>query len=64
MKRFELICPDSKFLFFIKCVDERDLAGRLERPTVITSVATVQGSIPASSDTVKSEERQMKQCGI
>ncbi len=25
-------------------------------------VATVQGSIPASSDTVESEGRQMKQC--
>ncbi len=30
--------------------------------TVNPMVATVLGSIPASSDTVESEERRMKQC--
>ncbi len=34
----------------------------LERLTANAEVATVLGSIPASSDTVESEERQMKQC--
>jgi hypothetical protein len=59
MKR--LICPDPKLFSFIKCcVEEQDLAEWLRRPTVITSVATAPDSIPASSDTTKSE----KQCGI
>ncbi len=34
----------------------------VERLTVNAEVATVLGSIPASSDTVESEGRQMKQC--
>jgi len=34
------------------------------RPTANAEVATVLGSIPASSDTVKSEGWQMKQCWI
>jgi hypothetical protein len=34
----------------------------LERLTVNAVVATVLGSIPASSDTVESKGRQMKQC--
>ena len=38
-----------------------DVAEWLERLTVITEVATVLGSIPASTDTVESEGRQMKQ---
>jgi hypothetical protein len=38
------------------------LADWLEQLTVNAKVATVLGSIPASSDTVASEERQMKQC--
>ncbi len=41
-----------------------DLAEWLERQTANTVVATVLGSIPASSDTVESEGRQMKQCWI
>ena len=41
-----------------------DLAEWLERLTANAVVATVLGSIPASSDTVKSEGRQMKQCWI
>jgi hypothetical protein len=36
----------------------------LERLTANALVATVLGSIPASSDTVESEGRQMKQCLI
>jgi hypothetical protein len=35
---------------------------RLERLIANAKVATVLGSIPASSDTVDSEGRQMKQC--
>jgi hypothetical protein len=38
-----------------------DLAEWFERLTAKSDVATVLGSIPASSDTVESEERQMKQ---
>ncbi len=41
-----------------------DLAERLERLTVNAVVATVLGSIPASSDTMESEGRQMKRCWI
>ncbi len=41
-----------------------DLAEWLERLTVNAVVAIVLGSIPASSDTVESEGRQMKQCRI
>ncbi len=41
-----------------------DLAKWLERLTANAPVATVQGSIPASVDTVDSEGRQMKQCWI
>ncbi len=39
-----------------------DLAEWLERLTANAKYATVLGSIPASSDTVESEWRQMKQC--
>ncbi len=39
-----------------------DLAEWLERPAANAKFATVLGSIPASSDTVESEGRQMKQC--
>ncbi len=39
-----------------------DLAHCLERLTTSAKVATVLGSIPASSYTVKSEGRQMKPC--
>jgi hypothetical protein len=38
------------------------IAEWLERLTANSEVATVLGSIPASSDTVESEGRQMKQC--
>ncbi len=41
-----------------------DLAEWLDRLTANAEVATVLGSIPASSDTVESEGRQMKQCWI
>ncbi len=41
-----------------------DLVEWLERLTANAAVATVLGSIPASSDTVESEGRQMKQCWI
>ncbi len=36
----------------------------LERLTVIAKVPTVLGSMPASSDTLESEVRRMKQCWI
>jgi hypothetical protein len=36
----------------------------LERLTVSVKVATVLGSILASSDTVEFEERKMMQCGM
>ncbi len=39
-----------------------DLAEWLKRLTANAEVAEVLGSIPASSDTVESEGRQMKQC--
>ncbi len=39
-----------------------DIAERLERLTANAVVATALGLIPASSDTVESEGRQMKQC--
>jgi hypothetical protein len=39
-----------------------ELAKWLERLTANAKVATVLVSIPASSDTVESEVRQMKQC--
>jgi hypothetical protein len=40
----------------------RDLAEGLEHLTANARVATVLGAIPASSDTVKYEGWQMKQC--
>jgi hypothetical protein len=52
-------------IFFIEYKNNKThLAELLERLTVNTAVAIVLGSIPASSDTVESEGRQMKQCGI
>jgi hypothetical protein len=42
----------------------KPIAEWLERLTANTEVATVLGSIPASSDTKESEGRQMKQCLI
>jgi hypothetical protein len=39
-----------------------DLATWLERLTFNVKVSTVLGLIPASSDTVESEGRQIKQC--
>ncbi len=42
----------------------KNLAEWLERLTANAVVTTVLGSIPASSDTVESEGRQMKQCWI
>jgi hypothetical protein len=42
----------------------RNLDEWLERMAVNAKVATALGSIPASSDIVESEGRQMMQCGI
>ncbi len=42
----------------------RSIAEWLERLTANAVVATVLGSIPATSDTVESEGRQMEQCRI
>jgi hypothetical protein len=39
-----------------------NLAEWLERLAVNAKVATVQGTIPAPSDAVESEERKMEQC--
>ncbi len=50
--------------FLINITDGWDLAEWLERLAVNAKVATVQGSIPASSDSVESEGREMKQCWI
>jgi hypothetical protein len=41
-----------------------DQAEWLQRLTAHAEVATVLGSIPASSDTVESDTRQMKHCWI
>ncbi len=41
-----------------------DLAEWLERPAANATVITVQGSIPASPDTLEYEGRQLKQCCI
>jgi hypothetical protein len=40
-----------------------DLVGYLQRLTGSANISVV-GSIPAASDVMKSEERQMKLCGI
>ncbi len=50
------------FLSFALKYSGRDPVDRLVRLTVNDKVATALGSIPASSDTVESEGRQMKQC--
>ncbi len=42
--------------------DNKDLAECLEHLTSNAEVSTVLGSIPAPSDIVKSEGRQMNQC--
>ncbi len=54
------------FPFYIPCLGMFgwDLAEWLDRLTADAKVATVLGSIPAFSDTVESEGRQMKQCWI
>ncbi len=53
---------DVEKLFIIRKERYRHLAERLEHLTANAKVATVLGSLPASSDTVESEGRQMKQC--
>jgi hypothetical protein len=53
-----------KYDHFLVMLGGWDLAKRLERRAVNVKVATVLGSIPASSDTMESERRQMKQCWI
>ncbi len=40
----------------------RTIAEWLERPNSNAKVATVLGSSPTSSDTIESEEQQMKLC--
>ncbi len=47
--------------FFFNILNGLDPAEWLERPIVNAEVITVLGSIPASSDTVESEGRQIKQ---
>ncbi len=49
-------------MYVVKVSAVCDLAEWLELLTANAIVATVLGSIPASSDTVESEGRQMKQC--
>ncbi len=63
-------CINGVVMFIYICIlysqarFEPDLAKWLERLTANIEVATVLGSIPASSDTVESEGPQMKQCWI
>ncbi len=52
----------GSYLFAVVKLGEWDLAERLERLAVNATVATVLGSIPASSDTVEWEGWQKKQC--
>ncbi len=49
---------------YFVCITLWDLVEWLERLTANAQVATVLGSIPASSDTLESKGRQMKQCWI
>jgi hypothetical protein len=49
-------------IYITQVGSSRDLAEWLERLTANAVVATVLGSIPACSDTVESEERQLNQC--
>ncbi len=49
-------------LFILRKERYRDLADMLGLLTANAKVATVLGLIPASSDTVESEGRHMKQC--
>jgi hypothetical protein len=46
----------------INTVEKSQLVTWFQRLTANAKVETVLGSIPASSDTVESEGRQMKQC--
>jgi hypothetical protein len=65
VKRTTSLCtmPERRFVFpFIYRYLKLNLAEWLERLTANAVVAIVLGSIPASSDTVESEGRQMKQC--
>ncbi len=52
-----IVCLDLRV-----CMISSRVHAWLERLTANAKVATVLGSIPASSDTVDSEGRQMKQC--
>ncbi len=54
----------TNLMFKICIADGWDLAEWLERLAANANFATVLGSSPASSDTVQSEGRQMKQCWI
>ncbi len=47
-------------ILLLGCIDTE--RGKFQALTANAAVATVRGSIPASSDTVESEARQMKQC--
>ncbi len=63
---------EQKYLFggeeiqmlFLRPATFLDLAEWLKHLTANAKVATVLGSIPASSDTVESERQKMKQCWI
>ncbi len=55
----------EEFLYIVQCiVDEILLSGYRASDSQCREVATVLGSIPASSDTVESERRQKKQSWI
>ncbi len=58
-------CTGTCILYSLQSIGTYlDLAEWLERLTANAEVVTVLGSIPASSDTVESAGRQMKQCWI
>ena len=56
MYMYDVLC----YIMYI--MYRRDLSERLERLAVNCQSRNSQGSISASSDTVESEGRQMKQC--
>jgi hypothetical protein len=56
--------PRRERLYIEEYLSGLDLVEWLERLAVNDKVATVLGSIPAASDTVESEGRQMKQCRV
>jgi hypothetical protein len=61
-KNGKKVLGSCKYVFLSRSTMDEILAEWLEHLTAKAKVATILGSIPASSDTVESEVRQMKQC--